>query len=74
MKTIIRTASALLLGAALIISCEKKQDPVGEEDSIKSFNPNARGVEKGYKYCRNCGNKLPEDANFCDKCGQSLNY
>ena len=28
MKTIIRTASALLLGAALIISCEKKQDPV----------------------------------------------
>ena len=53
---------------------EKKQDPVGEEESIKSFNPNARGVEKGYKYCRNCGNKLPEDANFCDKCGQSLNY
>jgi len=53
---------------------EKKQDPAGKEESIQSFNPNAKGVEKGYKYCRNCGNKLPEDANFCDKCGQALNY
>jgi len=27
-----------------------------------------------YKYCRNCGNKLPSDANFCDKCGGNTNY
>ncbi|MHC1732013.1 MAG: DEAD/DEAH box helicase family protein [Bacteroidales bacterium] len=26
------------------------------------------------KYCRNCGNKLPVDANFCDKCGNNTNY
>ncbi|MDU5262554.1 MAG: helicase-related protein, partial [Clostridium celatum] len=29
---------------------------------------------KKYKYCRNCGNKLPEDANFCDRCGSSTKY
>lgn len=29
---------------------------------------------KKYKYCRNCGNKLPEDANFCDKCGNDTRY
>lgn len=26
------------------------------------------------KFCRNCGNKLPASANFCDKCGEYLNY
>lgn len=29
---------------------------------------------KKYKYCRSCGNKLPEDTNFCDKCGSSTKY
>lgn len=29
---------------------------------------------KRYKYCRSCGNKLPEDAKFCDKCGSSTKY
>lgn len=29
---------------------------------------------KKYKYCRNCGNKLPKDANFCDSCGNDTRY
>jgi len=24
------------------------------------------------KYCVNCGNQLPDDANFCSKCGRSV--
>lgn len=24
------------------------------------------------KYCSNCGNKLAEDAKFCDKCGAKI--
>ena len=23
-------------------------------------------------YCYNCGNKLPDDANFCDNCGAKM--
>lgn len=34
---------------------------------------NSKSIEK-YKYCRSCGNKLPEDANFCDRCGSSTKY
>ena len=34
----------------------------------------ARGISEGYKYCRNCGNKLPVSANFCDKCGERIDY
>lgn len=33
-----------------------------------------KGVQKGFKYCRNCGNKLPDTAKFCDKCGERLDY
>lgn len=38
------------------------------------FNPSAKGVQKETKYCRNCGNKLPISAKFCDKCGIDTNY
>lgn len=38
------------------------------------FNPNAKGVCEGVKYCRICGNKLPVSAKFCDKCGMKLDY
>ena len=38
------------------------------------FDLNANGVQKGIKYCRNCGNKLPESAKFCDKCGSKIDY
>ena len=29
---------------------------------------------KKYKYCRNCGNKLPKESNFCDECGNDTRY
>ena len=41
-------------------------------DKDEMFNPKAKGVEIGYKYCRNCGHKLPEATKFCDKCGTRL--
>ena len=28
-------------------------------------------MEENFKYCYKCGQKLPIDANFCDKCGTS---
>ena len=37
-------------------------------------NPQAIGVVEGFKYCRNCGNKLPESAKFCDRCGDNTAY
>ena len=49
---------------------------VAEENEPKPpvFNKNAKGVQSGFKYCRNCGNKLPETAKFCDKCGEKTEY
>lgn len=47
-----------------------------ENDSlgIIEFNKDAKGVAEGFKYCRNCGNRLPNDAKFCDKCGTKIEY
>jgi len=45
-----------------------------DNNSEPIFNPNAKGVQIGFKYCRNCGNKLPDTSKFCDKCGCSLTY
>lgn len=45
-----------------------------EEPDDKSFNPNAKGVIVGFKYCRNCGHKLPVSSKFCDKCGENIQY
>ena len=49
---------------------------VAEENEPKPpvFNKNAKDVQSGFKYCRNCGNKLPETAKFCDKCGEKTEY
>ena len=33
-----------------------------------------RGFHTGVKYCRECGNKLPDTAKFCDRCGKEMNY
>jgi hypothetical protein len=49
-------------------------DNSNEAEQNSSFNPKAKGVIKGYKYCRNCGNKLPDTAKFCDKCGSRVDY
>lgn len=43
------------------------------DKDILSKDNDTQNVEK-YKYCRSCGNKLPKDANFCDKCGNNTRY
>jgi len=48
------------------------QDDIKEENLF--FDPDAKGVCEGWKYCRNCGNKLPATAKFCDKCGNKTDY
>lgn len=51
-----------------------KETKVVNSDENHLFNPSAKGVNKETKYCRNCGNKLPISAKFCDKCGENTNY
>lgn len=54
---------------------EQAEKPVPNENTSEpTFNPSAKGVHTGFKYCRNCGNKLPDTSKFCDKCGESINY
>lgn len=43
---------------------------LNSNDHILSKESDAQNTKK-YKFCRNCGNKLPEDANFCDRCGKT---
>ncbi len=40
----------------------KQEDDKNREEKIK------------YKFCRNCGNKLPVESRFCDKCGSNVEY
>jgi hypothetical protein len=61
-------------------SADSETEPVEASDTAankpepESFDSTAPGIIKGFKYCRNCGNKLPEDAKFCDKCGNPTDY
>ena len=43
-------------------------------DNKEELDQQPRGVQKGFKYCRNCGNKLPDTAKFCDRCGEEMDY
>ena len=46
-----------------------------QEDNVPLIKNDAiKGVEVGFKYCRNCGNKLPDNARFCNKCGEKTDY
>jgi len=49
---------------------EKEENKENSED----YDKTAEGVVEGFKYCRNCGYKLPATANFCDKCGKPTKY
>ena len=41
----------------------------------EKVNEESINEKREYKFCRNCGNKLPIDARFCDVCGSSTgNY
>lgn len=54
---------------------ELVQDEVGEDaTSEKSDNLKVPIIDPDIKYCRNCGNKLPSSAKFCDKCGSMTDY
>lgn len=58
----------------IINNMENKEELNEEEKDNELFNPKAQGVQEGIKYCRNCGNKLPTSAKFCDKCGSRIDY
>lgn len=59
----------------LEIPAKKEQcDAEKKDDGKPVYNKNAPGVQEGFKYCRNCGNKLPQLAKFCDKCGSPTDY
>lgn len=49
---------------------EKIFETVVDKEKTESIN----GIQVGFKYCRNCGNKLPNDSKFCDKCGERVDY
>lgn len=49
----------------------KKQNIVADNEGNTEL---PKGIQKGFKYCRNCGNKLPDTAKFCDKCGERIDY
>lgn len=53
---------------------EKPEQIPMKNENEPEFNPKAKGVVAGFKYCRNCGNKLPDTAKFCDKCGEKIEY
>ena len=53
---------------------EKPESIPMKNEKEPEFNPKAKGVHAGFKYCRNCGNKLPDTAKFCDKCGEKMDY
>lgn len=49
-------------------------DDTKQTNNEPVYNVSAPGIDRGFKYCRNCGNKLPEDARFCDRCGSKMDY
>ena len=53
---------------------EESVTPQEISNDIPHFNPSADGVQIGFKYCQNCGNKLPVNSKFCDKCGKKIDY
>ena len=60
----------------LHIRNDKSEEPEKQNivDSNEVNTKLPKGIQKGVKYCRNCGNKLPDTANFCDKCGERMVY
>lgn len=56
---------------------DKEESPDNSDCSSTTepiYNPSTSGVITCFKYCRNCGNKLPSTAKFCDKCGSNTDY
>ena len=43
-------------------------------DSDQGSTPITEVKAEKFKFCRNCGNKLPLGAKFCDRCGENVEY
>lgn len=54
------------------ISNDRK--PVLNTSSIITTSSQETDMLVKRKFCRNCGNELPVEANFCDKCGSKTDY
>lgn len=46
----------------------KESEEQDKEESIKNYEDNQ------FKFCRDCGNKLPIKSKYCDKCGTNVEY
>lgn len=46
----------------------KESEEQDKEESIKNYKDNQ------FKFCRDCGNKLPIKSKYCDKCGANVEY
>lgn len=77
MDDILKTSVAFEIPSLEMPGSDKAEAPAaGDLPGVAEpiFNPSASGVAAEFKYCHNCGNKLPSDAKFCDKCGSSTEY
>lgn len=50
--------------------CEKKQDDIG--NAAPDSRQDDVELKQQQKFCRKCGNKLPDDSAFCNKCGTKI--
>lgn len=55
------------------LDSKDKLDNDLKDDSKEDLNIKKEEIQN-YKFCRDCGNKLPVEAKFCDKCGSNTNY
>jgi superfamily II DNA or RNA helicase len=53
---------------------EKNISTAVDTEPSQVKNLHAKGIVEGFKYCRECGNKLPNQAKFCDRCGSDSSY
>ena len=45
-----------------------------EHESKEEVSVNTDDKVSPFKFCRNCGNKLPIESKFCDRCGSNVEY
>ena len=50
----------------------KTQEVIVQNKPVIKSSNKTNAESNGYFYCRKCGNKLPADSQFCDKCGTEI--
>lgn len=53
---------------------EKGQDNIKEYEEENKEDSTKNDEDNQFKFCRDCGNKLPIESKFCDKCGANVEY